>query len=87
MYKADVLKRYPESSIDKRADQSDYVYSLGIYDDYMKARMLKNKLVREGITAARVNAYMDGQVLAISDIDALQEAYPSLRDYLRYEQE
>lgn len=86
MYKADVLKKYSQSSIDKRADQSDYVYSLGIYEDYQQARTLKNTLVREGLTAARVDAYLNGRLLSDSEVDALQEAYPLLREYLKYEQ-
>lgn len=85
MYKGDVLERFPDATLEKRADQDTYVYSFGIFEKYKDARSLKNRLIQQNLLDATIVPYLDGVRIPIYKIDELASEYHDLEDYILFE--
>jgi len=85
MFKGDILKKYEDATIEKRLDSEFYDYTLGLFDRYDEARILKNKLIREGVQDAIVLVYLNGKVLTKEEIQSSVDTYPDLARYLQFE--
>ena len=85
MYKGDVIRQYESGVVEKEMTDTDYTYSVGVYDVYYDAKQLKSTLLRNGINNAKVIPYMNDVQLNRGQVEVLKDVYPDLAEYLRFE--
>ncbi len=85
MYKGDVIRHYESGVVEKEMGDSDYTYTIGIFDVYSDAKQMKSTLLRSGIIDAKVTPYMNDVQLNKEQVDVLKDVYPDLGEFLRFE--
>ena len=85
MFKGDVIRKYESGVVEKEMTDSDYTYTVGVFDAYSEAKQMKSILLRSGITIAKVIPYMNDVQLNKEQVEVLKEVYPDLGEFLRFE--
>jgi len=85
MYKADIIRQKDSGVVEKKFDMEEYIYTIGLFDSYRKAKVLKGELLRNGATSANVIPYMNDVLLSNDQIQVLKDVYPDLDEYSRFE--
>jgi len=85
MYKGDVIRTYESGVVEKSFEQDQYTYTIGLFDSYNNAKRLKSSVIRQGIQDAKVVPYMNDEPLNKAQIEVLQDVYPDLAEYLKFE--
>ena len=85
MFKGDVIRQYESGGVEKEMADSDYTYTIGIFDAYSDAKELKSILLRSGIMESKVIPYLNDLLLNKDQVEVLKDAYPDLYEYLRFE--
>lgn len=85
MYKGDVIRQNGSGVVEKEMADSDYTYTIGIFDAYSDAKQLKSALIRSGFINAKVIPYMNDMELNKEQVEVLKDVYPDLEDFLSYE--
>ncbi|MEE9438840.1 MAG: OmpA family protein [Saprospiraceae bacterium] len=85
MYKGELVKRSSSSIVERRMIDNEYIYTVGLFNNYSRARSLKNELIRQGKTTATIKPYIDGVELPTFLIESKSEEYFDLKQYLLYE--
>ena len=70
---------------EKEMSDSDYTYTIGIFDIYSDAKQMKSILLRSGILDAKVIPYMNDVQLNKEQVEILKDVYPDLVEFLRFE--
>ena len=65
--------------------QSNYQYLCGVFESFQSARVLKNELLRSGVLDAKIIAFYKNNELSISEIKEMENEFPELNEYVRYE--
>jgi len=87
MFKADVIRTYDSGIVEKNISDDSYTYTIGVFDSYNQARVLKSELLRKGILEAKVVPYVDDQAINSTQVQTLKEKYLDLSEYLKFESE
>jgi len=85
MFKGDVIRKYESGVVEKDMTDSDYIYTVGVFDRYYSAKQLKSTLLRNGVNSANVIPYMNDVKLNRQQVETLKDVYPDLNEYLRFE--
>ena len=85
MFKGDIIRQYENGAVEKQFTDSDYTYTIGIFDEYQTAKQLKSTLLRKGVIDAKIVPYMNDVMLNPSEIEVLKDVYPDLGEFLRFE--
>ncbi len=85
MYKGDVIRQYESGVVEKEMADSDYTYTVGIFDTYYNAKRMKSVLLRSGLNDANVIPYMNDVQLNKEQVESLKDVYPDLGEFLRFE--
>ncbi|MFT6333764.1 MAG: outer membrane protein OmpA-like peptidoglycan-associated protein [Saprospiraceae bacterium] len=85
MFKGDVIRQYESGVVEKEMADSDYTYTVGIFDAYKDAKQMKSILLRSGIVNAKVIPYMNDVQLNMQHVEDLKDVYPDLGEFLRFE--
>jgi len=85
MYKGDVIRQYESGVVEKEFTDTDYIYTIGVYDEYREAKSMKSILLRSGIIDAKVIPYMNDVQLNKKQVEVLKDVYPDLGEFLRFE--
>ncbi len=86
MLKSNLLRRYPDGTVERKFDRQKYRYYLGITDKYFEAKSLRDKLLREGGEMDyQIIPFLNGKELTPNEIETLKEVFPDLQDYLKFE--
>ncbi len=86
MYKNAILRFYNDLLIEKDLVENSYKYYVGLYTDFKSAFELKRELENRNVSEARIVAYLNGNLLSISDAKILQDQYPELINYIEINQ-
>ena len=86
MYKNKILRYYNDLLIENDLQNGLYKYYVGLYTDFKSAFELKRELENRNISAARIVAYYNGNVLSPSDAKLLKGKYPELANYIEINQ-
>ena len=86
MFNGNLLDQYPAFTVDKHVNSDQYVYYLGIYDNYRDARFMKNELVRNGVSNATIVPFENGLKLSLTEVQMLSDKYSDLKEYLLFEE-
>ena len=87
MFKGDVIRQYESGIVEKNMLDDSYTYTLGVFDTYGQARILKSELMRKGILDAKVVPYINDQAINEDQIQTLKDTYTDLNEYLKFESE
>ncbi len=85
MLKSDVLKWRPDIIIEKRANEESFSYTMGNFEAYDSARLLKEEFQKNGYFDAEVVPYFGGVELERSGMQEKASAWPELEIYIRSE--
>jgi hypothetical protein len=85
MFKGDVIRQYDSGVVEKEMADSDYTYTVGLFDVYSDAKKMKSILLRSGIIEAKVIPYLKDVKLNKDQVEVLKDVYPDLGEYLKFE--
>jgi outer membrane protein OmpA-like peptidoglycan-associated protein len=80
LYQGEVLKKYPDVTIEKALGNDNYDFSIGIFASFESANNLQKDLVKQGITGATVVPYVSGFNVT-DNVKNLLPQYPDLQNY------
>ncbi len=86
MYKGDVIRQYESGVVEKEYIDTDYTYTIGIFNEYRDAKTMKSMLLRSGIIDAKVIPYMNDVQLNKERVKVLKDVYPDLGEFLKFEE-
>ena len=87
MYRGVALGVYNDASIEEQQGSGLLAYTIGLYDNYAEALQTRRNLEQDGLTDAKVIAYIDGLRVPEEEIIFMISEYPDLKDYLNYERQ
>jgi len=86
MYKNKIIRKTSDIMIDKEPNTANYLYTLGMYDSYSKARNAKSKLTRDNqFSGVTIEPYIDGRLVDRNQIANYQSMYSDIANFIRYE--
>lgn len=85
LYTNDVLSQYPDAMIEKDLYSDQFYYTVGLYDNYMQAKRLKDQLIQNNFRQSMVIPYLNGKRLEYIDVVNQSANFPDLEVYLKYE--
>ena len=83
MYRGTALKLYNDVQVEKDPNTGNYLYSIGLYNDFIEANSIMRELSEKGITALKLVAYVDGLRVEEKNLVDYVARYPELKDYIR----
>lgn len=86
LYTNDVLSFYPDAMIEKDIENNEYNYTVGLFSDYISAKNLKDKLIRNNFPNAEIIPFINGERISKSEIYDATSVYADLLTFIKYEQ-
>lgn len=83
MYRGTALKLYNDVQVEKDAQTGNYLYSIGLYNDFIEANNIMRELAEKGITALKIVPYIDGMRILEKNLVNYADRYPELKEYIR----
>lgn len=83
MYRGTALKLYNDVQVEKDPSTNNYLYTIGLYDDFIEANSIMRELSETGITAMKLVAYVDGLRVREQDLVNYVDRYPELKGFIR----
>jgi len=83
MYRGTALKLYNDVQVEKDPKTGNYMYSIGLYDDFLEANSIMRELSERGITALKIVPFVDGLRVEEKDLVNFATQYPELKEYIR----
>jgi len=87
MYQNQVLLLYNDSMIERDFALDNYIYTLGLYENYNDAKALVKDLANYNITGAFVAPYINGQRISKQEVVEYAKYYNDLINYIQYNDE
>lgn len=85
MLKSDVLKWRPDIIIEKQANQEMFAYTMGNFQEYASAQLLRDEFLRNGFYEARIVPYLGGVEVENDKIPDLMPQWTELEKFYRAE--
>jgi len=86
MYKGTIIRKQSDVMIDKEPNNDNYLYTVGIYDNYSAARNAKSRLTRDAeFSQVTIEPYIDGRQVSRRNISNYQSRYADIANFIRYE--
>ena len=85
MYKGEAVRKYDFAFVEKDMTTTDYIYYIGLYENYADAKLMKGELIRLGNLDASIIPQLNEEKLSKEDIEVLQDVYPDLTEFLTFE--
>ncbi len=85
LYDNETVFKYKDIMVQKDGNSNEYVYTVGIFQDYFSARAIKNELIRNGMLDIHLEAYVDEDRIKDKDVLGVSETHADLLDYHKYE--
>ena len=84
MYRNKALDLFNDTSVEEDRTTGLYTYTIGLYDNYADAILVKRDMERLGITDARVIVYYDGRMINEDEYVYYVNNFPDLRGLMNY---
>ena len=81
-YRGPLLEKHSWPMVEKSFNGKYYRYTLGAVDNYFEAKMLQNKIRKEGAPDAYIVPYIHGFRMNKLQVKKYLESYPDLKNYL-----
>jgi len=81
-YNSDLITKYPDATVESKADSPYYNYTVGLYQTFDSAEALRKELQRQGITIAEVIPYLDGIRISEDESKAQSVYFPDLLNFI-----
>ena len=81
LYQGEILKKYPDVTIEKALGNDNYDFSIGIFASFENANNLQKDLLKQGIATAIVVPYVSGFNIA-ENAKNLVNQYPDLQNFV-----
>ena len=83
MYRGTALKLYNDVQVEKDETTGNYLYSVGLYDNFLEANSIMRELSEYGVTSLKIVPFVDGLRVDESLLVNYANEYPDLKDYIR----
>ncbi len=85
LFKGNLIGKYPDPCIEKRAGETNYRYSSGIFSSFALALQHLAEIKAEGFDDCKIIPYEHGVRLGLEEIDdAKIDLYPDLQEFMLY---
>jgi hypothetical protein len=81
MYQGDVLRKYPDVTVEKNGIKDTYDFSIGMFTSFQNADRLQKDLQAQGINAIIV-PYISG-LSVLDTVKNYASQYPDLQDFIK----
>jgi outer membrane protein OmpA-like peptidoglycan-associated protein len=81
MYQGDVLKKYPDVTVEKAPLSDSYDFCIGIFNNFANAERLQKDLTSQGLTSVKIIPYISGFSVAENAKSFLTQ-YPDLQNFI-----
>jgi len=81
-YNSDIIVNFPDATVETTADSKYYRYTVGLYQTFESAEILRKNLIREGVTIAKVVPYVNGLPLNEREWESQTTNHPDLMNFI-----
>lgn len=81
-YNSDIIINFPDATVETTANSQYYRYTVGLYQTFESAEMLRKNLIRQGVTIAKVVPYINGISLSEREWESQSTTYPDLMNFI-----
>ncbi len=86
MYKNAIIRNESDIMIDKEPTNDNYLYTVGVFDNYTQARSAKSRLTRDKqYSNVSIEPYIDGRQISRNKISSYQSRYSDISNFIKYE--
>lgn len=82
IFESSPIQNYPDAMIESSPVNGLYLYTLGLFQDFAAAELMRKNLVQEGIKDALIVVYVKGIRITPEEIKKYSVAYPDLLNYM-----
>lgn len=83
MYRGTALRLYNDVQVEKDENTGNYLYSVGLYDNFIEANSIMRELSEYGVTSLKIVPFVDGLRVDEKDLVNYASEYPALKEYIR----
>ena len=83
MYRGTALSLYNDVQVEKDANTGNYLYSVGLYDNYLEANSILRELSDLGVTSLKIVPFVDGLRVPEKELINYASDFPELKEYIR----
>ena len=81
-YNSDIIVKFPDATVETTANSNYYRYTVGLYQTFESAEILRKNLIRQGVTIAKVVPYVNGLPLSEREWESQTSNYPDLMNFI-----
>ncbi len=83
MYRGTALKLYNDVQVEKDKNTGNYLYSVGLYDNFLEANSVMRELSEYGVTTLKIVPFIDGLRVPEQELVNFASDFPALKEYIR----
>ena len=81
-YNSSIIVDFPDATVETTANSKYYRYSVGLYQTFESAEILRKNLIRQGVTIAKVVPYVNGLPLSQQEWESQTTNFPDLMNFI-----